>query len=63
VNFIAVIGLSGILFPEKIYDGGIGTMTYLTDIWGWIYMGGSFQFVMFIPGFAFSKYVQFRIGA
>jgi len=57
-----VIGLFGILFPEKVYDVGIGTMTYLTGTLGWICMVGSFLFVMSTPCFAFSKYGQIKLG-
>lgn len=62
ISFIVLVVLSGILFPDKLYEVGIGTMTYLTDTFGWVYMGGSFLFVMTMFYFAFSKYGQIKLG-
>ncbi|CAM3833204.1 Glycine betaine transporter OpuD [Rheinheimera salexigens] len=63
MSFILLIVLSGILFPEQLYTVGIGTMTYLTDTFGWVYIGGSFTFVMAMFYLAFSKYGQIKLGA
>jgi len=62
ICFILIIVAMGILFPEKLYSVGIGTMTYLTDTFGWIYMAGSFFYVMVMFYFAFSKYGNIKLG-
>lgn len=63
MSFIVLVVLSGILFPEKLYKVSIGTMNYLTNTFSWVYMGGSFLFVMFMFYFAFSKYGAIKLGA
>lgn len=63
MSFIVLVVLSGILFPDKLYNVGINTMTYLTDTFGWIYMAGSFTYIMVMFYFAFSKYGDIRFGA
>lgn len=60
--FILIVVFTGILFPDTLYDVGIKTMTYLTTQFGWIYIGGSFLFVMIMLYFALSKYGDIRLG-
>ncbi|WP_421899730.1 BCCT family transporter [Maridesulfovibrio sp.] len=62
MTFIVMVVLAGLLFPDKLYDVGIGTMNYLTETFGWIYMAGSFLYVMVMFFFAFSKYGNIRFG-
>ncbi len=61
--FIVIVVLSGILFPNGLYSVGIGTMTYLTDTFGWIYIAGSFLFVATMLFLSMSKYGNIRLGA
>ncbi|WP_375748890.1 BCCT family transporter [Vibrio sp. HN007] len=63
IGFIILVVASGILFPDALYAVGIGTMNYLTDTFGWIYMAGSFAYVMLMFFFAFSKYGDIKFGA
>ena len=63
MSFIVLVVLSGILFPEKLYNVGINTMNYLTETFGWIYMAGSFAYIMVMFFFAFSKYGDIRFGS
>jgi len=62
IGFIILIVAAGILFPDQLYSVGIGTMNYLTDTFGWIYMAGSFAYVMVMFYFAFSKYGNIKFG-
>lgn len=62
MSFIGLIVMSGIIFPDQLYTVGIGTMNYLTDTFGWIYMAGSFTYVMVMFYFAFSKYGNIKFG-
>ncbi len=62
MTFIVVVVLSGILYPDQLFNVGVGTMNYLTDKFGWIYIGGSSAFVMLMFFFAFSKYGNIRFG-
>ncbi len=63
MSFIVLVVLSGIIFPDKLYTVGINTMNYLTETFGWIYMAGSFAYIMIMFYFAFSKYGNIRFGA
>ncbi|WP_075699638.1 BCCT family transporter [Pseudovibrio brasiliensis] len=63
MTFIVVVVLSGILFPDQLFNVGVSTMNYLTDKFGWIYMAGSFAYVMVMFFFAFSKYGNIRFGS
>lgn len=63
IGFIISVVLSGILFPEQLYKVGVGTMNYLTDTFGYIYIAGSFFYVATMLFFAFSKYGDIRLGA
>jgi glycine betaine transporter len=62
MSFIVLVVLSGIMFPDTLYNVGIGTMSYLTETFGYVYMAGSFAFVMIMFFFAFSKYGDIRLG-
>lgn len=61
MTFIILVVAAGILFPDTLYTVGIGTMTYLTDTFGWIYMVGSFLFIMSMFYLAFSKYGDIKL--
>jgi len=63
ISFIVLVVAAGIVFPDQLYNVGIGTMTYLTDTFGWIYMAGSFFFVVSMFYLAFSKYGDIKLGA
>lgn len=62
MSFIVLVVIAGMLFPDQLYTVGIGTMTYLTDTFGWIYMAGSFFFIMSMFYLAFSKYGDIKLG-
>ncbi|MRI33630.1 BCCT family transporter [Endozoicomonas sp. OPT23] len=62
MTFIVITVLAGLLFPDTLYTVGIGTMNYLTDTFGYVYIAGSFVFVAMMMFFAFSKYGQIRLG-
>ena len=63
MSFIVLVVICGILFPDTLYTVGIGTMNYLTETFGWVYMAGSFAYVLVMFYFAFSKYGNIRFGA
>ncbi|WP_049785025.1 BCCT family transporter [Desulfotalea psychrophila] len=62
MSFIVLVVLCGALFPDLLYKAGITTMKYLTDRFGWVYMAGSFIYVMVMFFFAFSKYGNIKLG-
>ncbi len=62
MTFIVLVVLAGLMFPDTLYNVGMGTMNYLTEKFGWVYMAGSFAYVMFMFFFAFSKYGNIRFG-
>lgn len=62
MTFVVLVVLAGILIPDRLYDAGIGTMNYFADKFGWIYIGGTFSFLVVLAYLAFSKYGSIRLG-